>query len=228
MAATFTPQQSLDYAKRMVGNLPLDDSEIKLRVLNDAAQYLHLYAPWSWSVGQFAAFDLTADTDDYTVSDPGDVMHLLRGDVLDPNSGRLQYHIWPTHNLPSDDSVKGKVSLLELQSATNIRLWPTPSGFKTGSKLLVYYRKTPTVITDGNIGTAATLDFPDEWHWVYNELVLFTAKKFDRGDVEGVVRVDSQGRREYTGDYALRETALQFMREREKPLKLDTGENQGA
>lgn len=227
MAATFTPQQSLDYAKRMIGNLPLDDTEIKLRILNDAAMYLHLYAPWSWTVGQFASISLVEDQDDYTVSDPGNVMHLLRGDLMDPNGGRLQRHIWPRHGIPTDDSAKGPVSHMELTSATNIRLGPTPSGFKVGSTLLVYYRKLPTTITDGNISTAATLDFPDEWHWVYNQLVLHQAKVFDAGKVDGVVRVDSQGRMEYTGDYAEREMALQYMRAREKPLKLDTGENQG-
>lgn len=229
MATNFTPKQALDYAKRMVGNLPIDDVDIKLRILNDAAYRLHMFAPWSWTVGYLDAITLVTDQDDYAVTDPGDVMHLLRGDLIDPDGSILDRHIWPAHNLPADDSAKGPVNFMELTSATNVRLYPTPSGQPANTKILPLYRKAMTQITEANDEVAATLDFPDEWHWVYDSLVLFEASRFDNGGVhQGTIQVGANGQTAYTGQYAEVMANLEFMRRVEKPLRLDTGEPQGA
>lgn len=227
MAATYTPQQAFDYARRMIGNLPLEDSEIKLAVLNDAAHYLHLYAPWSWTVGAFDPVTLVTGQDDYALVDPADVMHPLRGDVFDVNNERLDRHLWPAHSLPADDSIKGRTANFELTSTTNVRFFPTPSGEVANTKVRILYRKQLTEITEGNIGVAATLDFPDQWHWLYKQLVLFEARRFEQGTPNGSVQVATNGSVAYSGDYADREAMMMYMKAREKPLKIDTGENQG-
>lgn len=223
MAATFTPSNALSYVKRVLGNMPIDDTEIELRILNAAANRIHVTAPWRWAVGTFQDVLLASATDDYTITDPGDVLFPLFGQLFFVD-GKVK-NVTAVGSLPANDSVAGEPSRFSLTSATNIRVWPTPSDYGSGKfpTLVSFYKKQNTVITDGNKATASTLLFPDEWFWVFEELVLYYGFKFSRDPQTGAARVNG-GTVETSGQLAVAQAALQEMILREKPLLMDLGE----
>jgi len=224
MAITFTPSNAMAYAKRFLGEMPLDDAAIELRILNAAANRIHVTAPWRWSLSTFPDTTMIKDTDDYAISDPGDVLYPVMGQLFYPD-GKIK-DIPATASLPANDSIKGEPSRWSLTSATNIRVWPTPSDYGAGKFpiLVSFYKIRNTVIASGNKATATTLLFPDEWFWVYEEWVLYYGFKFSRDPQTGAARVTNQGSIETSGQLAVAQAALQEMILREKPLLMDLGE----
>lgn len=220
MASTYSAQDAITYAKRFVGRIPLDDSELKLRLLQDAADRFHTYFPWSWTLGTLDAISINNDQQEYTFTDPNDFFYILKGEIRQPAQTET-VKLRPAHSIPLSNE-KGNPNLISKASATTLRLSPTPDGYQDNASLYVWYKKKNNVLDAGNVTTASTLLFPDEWFWVFQEIVLAKAFEFENTGRAGNVQVQDN-KITYTGQLAKAQAALMEMARREKPLLEDLG-----
>lgn len=221
MATNRTPQEALDFAKRIIGNSPLDDAELKYRVLQDPSDYIHMAAAWRWSVGQLTKQLVVSGTEDYTVTDPTDLRYLVRAE-LRFSDGHREF-LTPVHSLTASGITKGSPREISLVNSTTVRLYPIPN-YTAGLEpsLIVDYKKKNTNITAGNIGTAATLLFDDEWFHVYQAGVLAHAFMFTDNPRLGAVTVGNQSV-QFSGQWGVFQGLLVQMAQKEKPLTLELG-----
>lgn len=226
MATTYSPDDAIAYAKRWVGNLPVDDTALKLRLLNDASNMLHMWALWDWSVGQFDQLAVVNDQQDYTISDPGDVLYPVKGEIRSADDQEV-IELTPVASIPADTNIKGSVpNRFSLAAATTLRVAPCPASFSGTNEILSWYKKANTVITSGNTATPATLLFGDEWFWVYQEIVLAKALSFAHDPRAGGFQIGERGVGA-SGQWGNAVAGLTFMTQREKLLVQPIGEPLG-
>jgi len=211
-----SPQDALEYAMRMVGNMPLDDPKLIYRLLDDAHKKLWMAALWHWSVGYFEEFTVQNDQQDYTFAGSYNAIHVINGSLT---NGQEKYELTPSGALPVTTSIVGRPGQVQLLN-NGLRIFPAPSGYPSSNlpKLLATYKKTPTTIAAGNANDDyTTLSVPDEWFWVYQEIVLLKAYQFSNSPRLGAVETMPQGIR-YTGQFGAVEAALAFMKQAEEKL----------
>ncbi len=229
MAATYTPQEALDYAKRFIGGSPLDDADIKVSIVNQASNRMHMAANWHWTLGALVDATVVNDQDDYTISTfPSDFLQLAKSELWFADGSVEPLRV--VGLLETNDNIAGgprRVAYFN-DGADKVRLYPTPTGYASGSEPVIVqsFKKTNTVLTTGNLGTSTNLLFPDEWFWVFEEFVLYKAYDFTRDPrAGGVTYVESADRIQvqYTGKLGEAMAGLKNMLEIEKPLVGDMG-----
>jgi hypothetical protein len=223
--ASPTPDDALNYAKRWVGNAPIDDVNLKYRVLNDALCQQWMAAPWLWTLGSLEEVAVVNATQDISlVGAYADLMNLLQVAWTD-GQGKKELQIAST--LPSTSSLKGTISQVAYVAGTpnKLRLYPQPAGYPAGTKLTGFYKKTAPVIAAGNEASAYSTitGGHDEWFWVYQEIVLLKAYKFIKDPREGTVQFAPQGV-VYTGQHAVVQAAISSMMAGEEKIYKTLGE----
>ena len=228
MASVRTPQEAVNYAKEFVAHAAIDATNIQTRLINNAADRMWMFAPWSWTISSLPQSTLAEDTEDYTIVDPTDVLHLVRAEINKASQNNQTHRLEVVHNLDSQTAIKGPPRAVSLVNATTLRLWPVPSGLATADtgKLLVWYKEQrPEIVISGASGTQVDYDnpdslvFPDEWFWVYQELVMYYAMKFAADPRAGSVLIDTDGNSittRYKGQLAEAMDALNQMATKEK------------
>jgi hypothetical protein len=133
------------------------------------------------------------------------------------NDGNDKKDLIISGSLPVVTTVKGEPSQVSYISATpnKLRFLPMPTGYTTLPLVTSVYKKIHTDIAAGNYATDLAAGCPDEWFWVYQEIVLLKALQFAHDPRLGTVGVGPQGV-QYTGQYAVVEAAITEMRMREK------------
>jgi hypothetical protein len=166
-----SPQNALDYAKRFVGRVPLDDTEIKLRLLDDAHKKLWMSAPWRWTVATGEIVSLVNDTQDYNLAALTDFLYISQASYT---NGQEKNDLVVASVLPVvTTQLKGRPSQVSFVegSPQKLRFLPVPSGYATGTtpKVLWVYKKQAVDIAAGNVSSDynTTFGIPDEWFWVY-------------------------------------------------------------
>lgn len=233
MASNYTPLDALNFAKRFVMNMPLDDATIKIPILQAASDELHLYAPWRWTIGEFTKETIVEDQEDYTIDAVTDALYGLGGELRFVEKTRTE-PLKFVAKLTASGVHKGTPRQVYWDGVTTLRLHPIPGGMDASDlpKLITWYKliniriqesgsETALVKNDDN---AAALRFGDEWFWVYRQLVLKHAYQFTSDPRLGSMQVDSRGGVALTGQMAVCEHLLRQMREKEKPLLFDIGE----
>jgi hypothetical protein len=222
-----TPLEALNYAKRFTGNLPVDDSTMKYRILNYAHNRLWSAAPWSWSVESIPVVTLANSTQDYTPSPAitdcfGLVKVTLRVD-------EEQHDLEVTAALPETTTdITGKPSQVAWTSDDTLRVLPVPVGYSTMPKLYGWYKKDVTPIAVGNEGTDYTTlcGCPAEWFWVFEELVLLRALAFAHSPRTGAV-VSNGGQTQHSGQFGVVESAIATMKMAEDKFLTSLGREVG-
>jgi len=227
-----TPNEAIAYAKRFLGNMPLDDSTIKLRILDDAHKKLWMAAPWSWTLGSLEVVTLVNDQQEVNlVSEPADFLGLVRASMISPNEATPN-DLAISASLPVTTIIKGRPTQVQYVAGTpdKLRFLPVPTGYATVPsaqvpKILSTYKKKSTEITAGNVATSyqTTSGVPDEWFWVYQEIVLFKGFQFSHDPRLGTMQVGPNGV-VFSGQYAAVEAAIAEMRRNEKKLYGNLGE----
>lgn len=226
MATTYSPDDAINYAKRWIGNLPVDDTALKLRLLNDASNMVHMWALWDWSVGQFDQLAVVNDQQDYTISDPGDVLYPVRGEIRSADDQEI-IELTPVASIAVDTNIKGALpNRFSIPNATTLRLAPCPASFSGTNEILSWYKKKNTVITSGNTATPATLLFDDEWFWVFQDVVLAKAMAWSHDPRAGQFQIGEKGVAA-NGQWGAAISGLTFMAQREKLLVQPIGEPLG-
>jgi hypothetical protein len=236
-----TPQDALNYAKRMCGNMPVDDANLNPRVLDDANKALWMAAPWRWTIAPLEVVTLVNNQQDYSLAAHTDLLFLVQSSITD---GEQRSELQVSANLPSTPSapfpIVGKVQRVSYVpgSPQKLRTFPVPSGYPTTAmpSLLTWYKQlAPTVsgpnqATDYTTLTATTggggtnVGFPGEFFWVYREMVLLYAYQFTHdarlGGVAFENAVDKTGQNvattKYSGQYAVVHDGIQQMKIAEK------------
>ncbi len=233
MPSVRTPLEALEFAKDFVGNAAIDGADIKIRILNYASSRMWMFAPWRWSIGEVGQTNLVEDQEDYTISDPGDMLHLVRAEIRKGALNNQVTGLNVVHNLLSQSAMKGPPRDISLFNATTVRLRPVPSGLASADpgRLFIWYKKANIEIVETgatgaqkNDDDADALTFPDEWFWAYQELVLYYAMKFTHDARAGGVAVTVSGgdiQQRYSGQLAEAIDALVQMSRKEKTF-LDT------
>lgn len=219
MATNRNPLEALDFASRWEGNAPIDDADLKLRILNAASDMIHLAAPWRWSVAETTSQNLVDGTTDYTFSAPSpEALYIVRAQLRDAEGGIRE--LKPNVVVSNDGNIKGKPDEIQLVSQTAVRVFPVPAVGRT-TRLLVHHKKANTEITEANDDTAGSLLLPDEWFFVYQEAVLLYTMRFMQNPAAGSVAFTG-GNANYSGQYGYVMSLLDFMRQKEKPFLMDT------
>lgn len=209
-----SPQDALSYAKRYVGRLPVDDAEIKYRLLDDAHKKLWMAAPWRWTVGYLDVVTIQNDQQDYAVTPVGDFVHLLHSIFT---NGQEKRDLAVSAALPAADKLKGRPSQVSFSSNV-LRFLPVPTGYPVANLPVVItaYKKTADTIGAGNIASDySTFGIPPEWFWVYQEIVLAKAYQFSHDPRLGGVTF-TPGGVQYTGQLGVVEAAIADMRRSEE------------
>jgi hypothetical protein len=201
-----SPQNALDYAKRFVGRVPLDDTEIKLRMLDDAHKKLWMAAPWRWTVATGEIVSLVNDTQDYNLTALTDFLYISQASYT---NGQEKNDLVVASVLPAvTTQLKGRPSQVSFVdgSPQKLRFLPVPSGYAAGAapKVLWVYKKQAVDIASGNVSSDynTTFGIPDEWFWVYQEIVLLKAYQFTNSPKTGGVTV-ANGAVQYSGQFGV-------------------------
>ena len=208
------------FAKRMIGDAPLDDSNLELRVLNAASNIIHMGAAWRWSVGSLTAEAIVNDQKDYDFTGSGsDLLYLLPSKLVH-QGGKVDL-LSPVAVIPNETTTVGVPNQISIVDATHFRLYPTPTGFSSPlPNVYALYKKQNTVITNANKSTAATLLFPDEWFFVFEQACLLFAYNFIN-DPRGGNAGFSAGQGSYSGQWGVVMSLIAYMVEREKPFIIE-------
>ncbi len=211
-----TPKNALDYAKRFVGHLPIDDTDIKFRLLDDASKKLWMAAPWRWTIGALESVTLVNDQQDYNLTGAyTDLYYLLSAflTAADDKKSLIVTGVLPVSTYKHEPSQVAYIS-----GATNkLRFLPVPTGYTAGSEPVItaVYKKVHTDIATGTYETEGATGVPDEWFWVYQEIVLMKAFEFSHDPRLGSVTV-APGGVQFTGQRGVVEAAILEMRSKEK------------
>src|SRR6516164_1235616 len=175
------PQDALNYAKRMCGNMPVDDSNLNPRVLDDANKALWMAANWRWTIAPLEVLTIVNTQQDYSLASHPDLLFLVNSSITD---GEQKSELIVTANLPaipSNPPIVGKVQRVSYVpgSPQKLRTFPVPSGYPSTAmpSMLTWYKQlAPTVIsanmaTDYNTltqttgGSGQNVGFPAEFFW---------------------------------------------------------------
>lgn len=217
MASTLKPSDAFDFAKIYVKNTKLDD--VKVRILDDVNKIMWMAAPWRWTLGSLATFNLAATTQDYTVVDPGNFLFLHSAYVHDGNLVPRELIVEPS--LPATVKYVGQPNRITIAGASGgnltVRVSPVAPSFSGNlvNTVISLYKKQAPSITAINAGSAGAQVFDDEWFWVYQEGVLWKSYLYADDDRAGNITY-ADGKVQYTGQRASFEAGLQMMRESEK------------
>jgi len=178
--------------------------------------------------------NLVEDTQDYTITDPADVLYPIRAEIRKATQRNQTTHLTVVSTLPSQSAQKGEPRDVALTTATNLRLRPVPLGLEPGDtgRLFTWYKeKNVEIVESGASGSlqkndddAAALAFPDEWFWVYQDWVLYYAWKLSGDPRAGEVRTDGGGSAQYNGQLAEAIDAIVQMARKEKVFLDDIGQ----
>ena len=212
-----TPQDAIDYAKRMVGRLPIDDASLLYRVLNDAHSRLWMAAPWRWTVAHVDPITMVDNQTDYNLTSISDLHSLVKVTV---ENGETPFDLKIVGSLPanvtSESSQPSQAAIVE-GSPKKLRIAPVPVVGASAPKLVPLYKKTLTEIVSGNASTEflTLTGTPNEWFWVFQELVLLKAYQFTNNPRAGNVQV-ANGQVVYNGQHGVAAAAIEEMKRVER------------
>lgn len=210
MAATRVPYEALELAKEFVKKMPV---ERIVDILDSIHKRIWMAAPWRWTVGVCEPVSVTADTSDFNlVSPPSDFLYIVKAYIWD---GEGLTELTPEPALPSGNTQKGNPNKIAYVpgGTPKFRVHPVFGSINPTKnyKLLVWYKKAPPDITLTTCYTAGSLVMDDAWFNVFEEGILWKCYQFGDDPRAGNVAVQ-QGQTQYSGQRAVFEDSLNFMR----------------
>jgi len=231
MAKTYHPINAVEYAKRYIKNMPLEDPTILTEIVNDAHCYMWAYAPWSWSVGSMPTFTLTANFSDYSVNIPTDFLYAFDAFLID--GLKVERELTTVSILPADVGFVGQPNYVYYFGTAGAsgtgRVAPKPAQVTGTQTVIAKYKRTPTLYTPSTVYTG-TMPFDDVYFNVYREGVLWKAYLYADDRRAGDANIDPKsGRVAFSGQRAVFEAALEIMKQREpqilaNPFRVDQKE----
>jgi len=218
MASTYCPRDGFDYINAFVKYPNLEP--VMPQILDDAARFFWMAAPWRWTLGNITALTLAANTSDYTITDPADFLYIQPGSVyLSEGGSDVGRYIEVTSHIHSTvQQIGGQPSQISHPATDTYRVFPKPgSSVTSGTKIIAMYKKTCPTITAANAQTTGVQVFDDEWFWVYKSIVLYFAYLYTDDQRAGGSQSDGKSAT-YTGQRGIVEANLAIMKMREPLL----------
>lgn len=222
MASTFQPIQAIDYVKKFVKNMPIE--QVQTQILDDTSKYLWMAKSWRWTIGNFPAITMVASTQDYTtVALPSDFLYIYSGYLYTPDTTTGAGLVRPIEIVSwlNPGGVQGQphsaaVVLGSPGGNGTVRFFPQPTAVPTGQTFNSVYKKQSPVIGPKDLYTAGIQAFDDEWFWVYESGCLYHAYLYADDQRAGSAQIGSNGQVQFTGQRGVFEANIQIMAEREK------------
>lgn len=222
MASTYRPSDALDLCKRMIKNMPLQ--QIQVRVLDTALKVMWMGAPWRWTLGNLPNITLASNTQSYSVALPSDFLFAVQSFQTDQLGGIPRpYAVVSTI---ASGGLQGQGSMISFSgtagSTGTALITPTPGTLPVSptQAIITLYKKISPIITAQNMFTQGLQVFDDEYFHVYESGVLWAAYLFGDDQRAGGAQMDSRGQYSFTGQRAIFEANIEWMRGRE-PLLID-------
>ncbi len=200
MASTLAPQDAFTNAKHFLKDMNLE--KVAPRILDDVSKIM-----WMTLVGA---------TQTYTVGATTDFLYLYSAYLTDGSTTRT-LAIEPV--LPAAVTIQGQVSHVSVSgtSGVTVNVSPLPGTQPaTAPKIVSLYKKMAPTITAANQATPGVQIFDDEWFWVYQEGVLWKAYMYGDDQRAGSAQIGANGQVSFSGQRAIFEAAMQFMKANEK------------
>lgn len=227
-----TPNDAINYVKRFLGNVPVDDTALKLRLLDDAHKLLWMADNWPWTVASLEVVTLVNDTQDVNlVNTYTDFLSLQHAYMISGN-GQTKDDLRVASVLPVTTSLKGRPTQVQYVagSPNKLRFFPVPTGYATlpttqVPKVIGIYKKKSALIdnTSAAADYTTTSGVPADYFWVFQEIVLLKGYEFTHDPRLGSVQVGPQGT-VYSGQYAVVQDALAYIRRNEEKFFTTLGE----
>jgi hypothetical protein len=218
MASTLRPIDAFESVNAFVKFPNLE--AIRPSILDDAAKFFWMNAPWRWTLGNITALTLTANTSDYTITDPADFLYIQPGSVyLSEGGSDVGRYIEVTSHIHSTVKlIGGQPSQISHPATDTYRVYPKPGTSVTaGTQIIAMYKKQCPAITESTQYTAGTQVFDDEWFWVYRSIVLYFAYLYTDDQRAGGAQSDGKSVT-YNGQRGIVEANLAIMKMREPLL----------
>ena len=220
MAATKTPVEAIDYAKRYIKAMPFED--VAVQAVQDVSSMIWMAAPWRWTIGVCTPVELSANQTDVDVIDPpSDFLYIDKAFMTD---GSSVVELAPESALPAYADFLGVPSKVSYVGGATpkFRVHPAYGSVATSKqyKLFVWYKKRAPVFSSGaSIEVPGALIMDDEWFWVFRDGILWKAYLYADDPRAGAAQVGANGQIAYSGQYAVFQAGIEEMR-RSEPLTL--------
>jgi len=219
MASTFRPIDAFDFVNAFVKFPNLEAA--RPGILDDAAKFFWMHAPWRWTLGNLQVLTVTASTSDYTLTDPADFLYIQPASVyLSEGGSDVSRYIEAVSHIHSTVKlIGGQPSQISHPATDTYRVFPKPGTSVTaGTQIIGMYKKQCPAITESTQYTAGVQVFDDEWFWVYRSIVLYMAYLYTDDDRAGGAQSDARGNTTFTGQRGIVEANLAIMKMREPLL----------
>lgn len=219
MASTFRPIDAFDYVNAFVKFPNLEAA--RPGILDDAAKFFWMAAPWRWTLGYLSALTVTASTSDYTLTDPADFLYIQPNSVyLSEGGSDVGRYLEVVSQIHSTVKViGGQPSQISHPATDTYRIFPKPgTSVTSGTQIIGMYKKQCPVVNESTQYTAGRQVFDDEWFWVYRSIVLYFAYLYTDDQRAGGAQVDSKGNATFSGQRGIVEANIAIMKMREPLL----------
>lgn len=216
MSSTKKPIDALNFAKKMVKNMPVQDMWVEMT--NDILSRIWMESPWSWTLGAFPSINLVANNSDYAVEIPVDFVYLREAEISSTTTKRP---VQVVSNIADDSGKPGQPNVCCVIGDPGeegiLRVYPQP--ILSTESLSSLYKKNFTKYTRETLYTIA-LPQPDEWYHVFQSGILWLAYKYADDGRAGEASSRNDGSFSFNGQRAQFEADLIKMRNREPlPIK---------
>lgn len=227
-----TPNDALNYAKRFLGNVPLDDANLKLRLLDDAHKMLWMADNWPWTVASLEVVTLVNDQQEVDLANTYTDFLSLQHAYIVASNGQTKDDLRVASVLPVTTILKGRPVQVQYVagSPNKLRFFPVPTGYASlptsqVPKVLGIYKKKSATIdnTSAAADYTTTAGVPTDYFWVYQEIILLKGYEFTHDPRLGAVQIGPNGT-VYSGQYAVVQDALAAIRRNEEKFFTTLGE----
>lgn len=215
MAATYSPQQALETAKKFIHNMPVED--VAVRILDNVCKQIWHAAPWRWTIGAMPSVNLASTTTTYAVTLPSDFLYLTEANLSDGRSLRNLEIVSFAPPTSASTGVPSEISIAGVNPSATYVVFPTPGTIPASPTQTIFasYKKAAPTIQASNTSTGGVLVMDDDWFWVFEEGVLWRAYVYANNPKAGSATVDSSGRLQFSGQLGAFMAALEWMKVRE-------------
>jgi hypothetical protein len=220
--STRLPIEALEMARLYIKKIPLDGLGVGEAIIRRAMARMWMAAPFSWTIGAGVSFNLVEGVGLYTaVTYPTDWGYALKADYVVGDSLTQTRDLTIVGRIEDDDGQEGQPSKIYYSGPqgleSTVRISPIPQAFDGTPRVTSLYKRTCPVYTGAAIHNTV-IPFPDDWFYVFEDIVLYEAYKFadDSRAGEAVIAGDQP---KFNGQMAVFQASLGEMRLRE-PLVL--------
>ncbi len=190
MSATLTPQAAVDYAVKMVKNMPFND--VGFDAAQSASNMIWMAAPWRWTIGALTPVTVTAGVSQVNVTKPSDFVRLDNVWLAATNGNASSRPLTAVASIPNTVAqqqwpnfvtfVDGGTPMVRFDN--NV---PPLNAGETWKFYGLYKKEAPLLAA--LMTTPGALVMDDAWYWVYETAVLYYAYLYADDQRAGTAQV---------------------------------------